>query len=307
MKKQYFILGIIIAFLLSFRFSFAQKIHLSDTSNHWTTLFYYSQGASINMPVYKYYNFTDANLQINGHVYNQLHSANAGNDLNCLIRDEGDKVYLKPTNSSMSFYRFTDTANEFVYFDYSLHVGDTLTMPMVEIFSPQTQSKHVVKTIDSILINNIWHKVFSMEIVQGINGSYVFTEGLGTVQGPMIVRYAVEYQAQLVCFKNNGVIPLAIYNQCDTNSTTSINPVSDARAFQVYPNPAIDVVTLNYLGSEKAPFTVTITDMLGNINQTKSFQTSQKLYLNGLNAGIYIIQVKKENEVVWRDKIVVRR
>jgi hypothetical protein len=296
-KFKYYPLILCLIFLGKGYTASAQKIHFSDTSNKWMTYFYYSQGASGGHAVYYKYMYLDSMVEENGHIYSVLN--NSGQGL-ILIREEGNKIYIKPLTTYFSGFIVTDSS-EFLYFDYDLQVGDTFQMPLVGQTYPVSVSVHKVVSIDSITINNVWHKVFQMNVVSGFAGTYIFTEGLGTWQGPIVVPYSQAYQASLICFQNNGTIPLPDLSNCSKLSVE--DKVDIAGSFKIAPNPARDNVFISYTGQTKTDFELNIMDISGRRIMHSQFAKDIKLDVGTLQSGIYLIQFLHEGKLIKTHKL----
>lgn len=285
----------------------AQKIHITDTSNYWLTFKYRHTGGASGPPGYYYnYEYGDDTVTIDGHSYNQLYSNEYS--LGYLIREEGNKVYLKTFHSNFAFFTYcTDTVNEFLYFDYDMQTGDTLTLPLVEGSVDGGQSKSVVESIDSTLINNVWHKIFNMHPISGLSDPYSFTEGIGTYWGPLIISTYISPNAlaHVVCFRNNNTNPIPQLIDCD--HVTSISDPKREDYFHLYPNPANEAITIEYSGLKNSGYNIYISDLSGRVLLKTKLESKAMLDISNFLSGMYIIQIAGENGTLFRDKIIVRK
>ena len=214
-------------------------------------------------------------------------------------------------NFSYNTYQ-SDTVNEFLFFDYDLQVNDTLTLPIVG-FPNQQKSEHVILSIDSILINNTWHKTFLIEPISGFdNNNYTFIEGIGSTRYglTMISEYLnsvpiYPYLPYMICFKNNGTSPLDDYSNC--NHVTAINDLESKSYLHFYPNPANEEITIEYSGTKASEYNVSLLDLSGRVLLKTSFRSKTTLNTSKFLSGMYIIQMADESGVLVRDKIVVRK
>jgi hypothetical protein len=302
MKFKYHLLILCLIFLGKVYTASAQKIHFSDTSNKWMTYFYNSQGASNGQQVYYRYSYLDSAVNENGHTYSVLNNSGQGQ---ILIREEGNKIYIKPLATYFGGFIVTDPG-EFLYFDYDLQVGDTFQMPLVGQTYPVSVSVHEVLSIDSITINNVWHKVFRMNVVSGFAGTYIFTEGLGTQQGPIVVPYSPAYQANLICFQNNGTTPLPNLSNCsELNAIDEVDVI--ASFFKIAPNPTTDNVFISYTGQTKTDFELNVMDILGRSMMHSQFSKDIKIDVSALQSGLYLIQFLHKGKLMKTDKLIVSK
>jgi len=74
--------------------------------------------------------------------------------------------------------------------------------------------------------------------------------------------------------------------------------------FKIYPNPATDILNIELEGDASGKLILLIIDAFGR--EMKSFPMDQnnKIDLNGLNPGIYILKIKKEKQIIYTSKII---
>jgi hypothetical protein len=274
---------------------FAQKIHFSDTSNKWLTYYYFSQGASGGRAIYTNYYYADSMVMYNGHEYARLNVVNAGTS--ALVREEGNKVYIKPIQWNSGL--ISDT-NEFVLYDYDMQVGDTLRMPWGDRGS---FSDHKLISIDTTMINNVPHRVFRMKIVTGLNGEYWVTEGVGTPQGPLIITYQPGYATRVICFRNNGANPISSYMDC-AHETETDAPIL-LNGFRIFPNPASEYVTINYTEAGSA-LQLDIIDLCGRKVKQAVFVDQIKLSVLDLCPGVYLLRLSNAKRFYKTMRLVVK-
>ena len=68
----------------------------------------------------------------------------------------------------------------------------------------------------------------------------------------------------------------------------SINDM-DKSAIKVYPNPATDVVYVDYSAIN---YTVNIYDILGNLNMSQNINKGQPIQINDLARGVYVVRIE---------------
>ena len=281
---------------------FAQKIRFTDTSNKWAMV-NIDWGTLISTyPAQAHYT---SDTILSGINYHHLISC----DLYCseyAIREDtiGGKLffrYIKPNPVG-------DTI-EYLFFDYSLKVGDTLR----GIQGPQT-----VYAIDTVYIGAIAYKRWNL--TNGSNNSfYDFIEGLGTTLGPCYSMHGpiFENANQLRCFTNKGS-QLPVYpplpliagnaipvwsgmilpvNSFDNSSSCKYKTLgvliqSGNSKITVIPNPGSSEISLN-LPSEIHSANIRITDCTGRLVRqliTTSSKTNIGQYLS--SSGLYYFLVQ---------------
>jgi len=93
--------------------------------------------------------------------------------------------------------------------------------------------------------------------------------------------------------------PNSMYGAVTVIGTASTNEISNFE-FEIYPNPVIDIVNLNFENNFENMFKVEIYDALGRLSFTQNkFSTANKLSLNisELERGIYILKLYNNNKI----------
>src|ERR1035437_1492907 len=194
----------ILLLLLPFS-SIAQKIRFSDNRNQGTTLGF----ASDTQPFQNVFIFGTDTLAY-GMIYKPIHnlqhpyfcgwftgcSGGGGPLLNFLIREDtiAHIVYCR----NVSAYT-TDTLEHILY-NYNFNIGDSINYKgFID----------TVASIDSTLINGIYHKIFNFQN-KAHGRSYTVLEGVGCTNNPVFPASfgaCFEYGESLFCFSQNGVRP----------------------------------------------------------------------------------------------------
>ncbi len=194
--------------------------------------------------------------------------------------------------------KITDT----LLYDFNLAIGDTLP----ETFNNHTDSLYpwtnVVTSIDSVLVNGIYHKRF---VISNIDGLSMYTnhvsliEGIGSTYGLLYKLYDLfESRGELLCFSVRdslvypwGGFPCAAYNVGINESEMVVNII-------LMPNPSNGKFQIE---TEWQFNSIEITDVLGKIiyqsdvkNKYTEIDLSDKL------EGIYFVRLFDErgNSVV---------
>lgn len=63
----------------------------------------------------------------------------------------------------------------------------------------------------------------------------------------------------------------------------------DKSAIKVYPNPATDIVYVDY---DAASYTVNVYDILGNLKMSKNINKGQPIQVNDLARGVYVVRIE---------------
>ena len=214
---------------------------------------------------------------INSKIYHKI--LKPDNTYSCGIREDTLKHVYKILAADSIEYKI---------FDFSAGIGDTINFVPVNI----------VKSIDSVLINNQYRKRF-------ITGIDTIIEGLGNLHKIVFDNYFYpenEPDFSLLCYKQNDILIYMnpVYNTCDTNfSDTTYFPWSgindifnDIHMSQLYPNPANNyfaIRNINKLNIDK----ITISNLLGQEVMLIPFVGSNELQIDvsSLDKGMYFINL----------------
>jgi Secretion system C-terminal sorting domain len=182
-----------------------------------------------------------------------------------------------------------------LWYDFNLNVGDTLKSCYSNYIvqnSTGVSDRHIVQSIDSVLICGVYHKQFNF----GCPG-YFNTE--------LIEGYGFKDQFTSTLFSDCPFEPYVLFS---TEVTTCIsNTISDYSSsigkLSVFPNPNNGQFTIQ----SKAKGDYTVVNEFGQVLQT--FKTNAEnnylVNLKGLSNGIYFLKGKNGEQVV-NEKIVIQ-
>lgn len=89
---------------------------------------------------------------------------------------------------------------------------------------------------------------------------------------------------------------------------TSVNENVTASQFSIYPNPANDLLNVEYNGNKKDKIYFRLYDALGKMMAEKVLsagQSRESILLNNLSSGVYVYSIASGNEIVLRSKLMV--
>jgi hypothetical protein len=135
------------------------------------------------------------------------------------------------------YYRYNYQTEESLLYDFSLQIGDTLKGSVFE-----NSDEFTVSAIDSILINDNYHKRYSINLREFFMYEYLI-EGIGTTIG--LIERVSEFWPfyKLRCFSENGQLgyldPWATECRLETDSCyVGIGEITNGPKVLVIPNPA---------------------------------------------------------------------
>jgi len=228
-----------------------------------------------------------------GQPYDYCHGSYTYHYFAGLVRQEGKKMYLWDGQMSNE---------DVLLYDFDLKVGDTLQETYV--FRPY--DVFVVTSIDSILVGELYRKIFNLKASYMVNPEEVLIEGIGFGGGLLdICPFQAEFPSFLECFTLNDNTYYPEYGApCELNVSVPQLPI--AAEFKTYPNPVTDQLTIE-LPNNTVIDKATIVNLLGTKVRTTQFvvKTGElTLVMNGLTKGMYIVELAHGSHVKKRLKIL---
>lgn len=149
------------------------------------------------------------------------------------------------------------------------------------------------------------------EAIQTLAESCPYTEGSAVFKARGIYAMyvpGVDYDDMEIC-NNVGVYKggKSLYDQENELLSGKINKFT-AEDLMVYPNPASDILTLEYSLSEEIKGELTILDMLGNTVQNIKISSNLNkvtFNLNKLSAGIYVYKFVNDEQATYSGKLII--
>ncbi len=213
--------------------------------------------------------------------------------------------YFNKKLITRNYYFGTSNVDE-TFIDYDLNVGDTLKN--IEYLS-YISGTIVVLSIDSILINGIYHKKFNFyNSGEPGNGIRYLLDKIGSYHGFLSRRTIFfEEDNRLICYAENGV---TVYSDPEfaggyCNLTVGLNTIEKNSAqVSIFPNPITNYFTITTNSNSALLSKVIIKNNLGEIVSEQSHANSDDTFnTDFLKSGIYFVEVYFGNESVVK-KIV---
>ncbi len=293
-----FVLGIIAIYNTQ-----AQTYHPFPDSNaiwvnaykYYTTTYIYSYGliGDTVIDLYQYnklYRLHDSVLTINGAIYKGA------------IRESGKKVYYRDLacTHDIILYDFNKNANDTIFSVYStFEINQCLDSTPIYI---------IISSIDSILINGSYRKVFHFE-----DDPAIWIEGIGSTVGlltPIDPGVTGNYKWDLVCFFQNDEL---LYHNPNFSSCymsySGINdfPNSGSIGIEIFPNPTKEIININLIGNGEQLKNIHIYNLLGQLVYNSKFAGGQKIQISNikLNLGIFNCVVETYSGKIFTKKLII--
>lgn len=296
MKKLIGLIFTLISLTLSVQ---AWDYHLLPDSNAaWQVRFWIGPGYP-NVYYYYYMDSTNNDTTINGNTYGKLYLVQQGPNtsyVGALRENDTSQVYFCPK----------DSLNEYLLFDYSKHVGDTVHVYGFGMYGPPGQNGFdlVVQAKDSVLLVNRYQR--HLFLSNAIN----WIEGVGSNWG-LLENYpfiSVSGTTTLLCMNRNdttwqqgnySLVPCSLI-------TESVSENILENYFSIYPNPVQDSFTIISNFEDLSPV-IEIYNIVGD----RIYSATIKRQLQLVNCkifspGIYFVKIN-DQERQYCKKLIVQR
>jgi hypothetical protein len=284
---------------------FAQYIPITRDSAEWRAWYIHKFDNNIYTEyVGAFYNHLEDTL-INGSTYYQFdHYSNARSPFNkdFLVREDtaARRVYVRHLD-----YTFMRTLpnSEYLYYDFSLNVGDTLFTGFDYNNNPVYWT---VLTKDSLVIDGSKRLYLDVKINDQVNftGNPSRTdrwiEGIGSeveFNNPISPSINVfEASFDLVCYKNlsKGFSYETSKTPYDCNSSIKLIESEAQLKLEVYPNPVLNELKLDFNSSFSGSISLVNLAGIQVLHQQSQNAFKTKLSVESLASGIYILHINGE-------------
>jgi hypothetical protein len=248
---------------------------------------------------YKYY--TDGDTIINTQTYVKIKKTEipAINNVNVYPTYTG--AIRQDTLNKKIYVILTDSTTERILYDFSLQVGDTLNSVLHDLANDCVGfNVETVSSIDSILINGNYHKIF---YIQGScsDMSLGYIEGIGSSYGLIFPNRLDEKESHLSCTKVNG----QTYYPSSTSScdlVTSLTNLDADMAIDVYPNPSYNEINIIIPNAEKSTTNIiTLFSPIGQILIREKINSKKHIIdISEFPQGLYLISISVNEKVITK-------
>lgn len=144
---------------------------------------------------------------------------------------------------------------------------------------------------------------------QGVNCISIGPGPLAPLAGQPDVRFRFE---TVNGFGNNIYIDnISLSGGCDLSFTNIDSPVEATPTWEVYPNPATDLLTISWSEQVDAPITLRLVDFTGRVvlAQTVIPTTDQRIQLaiDHVSPGGYVLQLGQDGMAPFMQKVIISR
>jgi hypothetical protein len=164
---------------------------------------------------------------------------------------------------------------------------------------------HVAGTFNNFSYTSAYMYKFINEIYEyqayadsGATIDYIFVNGNTEANAEVIPTSCAVNGRRQVVLLSDLVLDSICFSNCGFCTMTGLSKLESLNNFTIYPNPALEEITINGLGDVKE-FQVSIYDSNGKLMLDKSILNNQSINLNGVlfSQGIYVVKIRSGNQV----------
>ncbi|NQV03511.1 MAG: T9SS type A sorting domain-containing protein [Bacteroidia bacterium] len=215
------------------------------------------------------------------------------------MREDPDhRVYFKNSIGSITW----------LYYDFNLSIGDTINP-----YDPDTQ--YVLDSITSFeLLDGEFRNRYVLRFINpfgGLDSCYTYwIEGIGSMHGllqPVMCLLAGDNPA-LICYWEDDVLK---YHNPDFPECYVVTGIRDSRSMirdiLIYPNPAKEILSIEFKRAASTPIIFELFDLCGNLAIRQTLEHPKtKLSLNdtGVAPGLYLYRISEKEGVIKTGKLL---
>jgi hypothetical protein len=237
----------------------------------------------------------------------------------------GDFYVREDTLTGRIFRYFPELDTEVVTCDMTLQPGDTFHFPdVMDHVLPVDSHPNIVSWIyydyrelgeryaivDSVTYANgrkvIWFPMLNLPGSFFAVGYYprsyplCFIEGVGPTYGPF-AGFESDYLGLLLCVHHNDSLAYMTDPELGCEQLVASVPEHPDVSMKLYPNPAGDILNMEFEGIDDPQGLLTITDLAGVVVHTQACHDPvTRLNVSHLAPGLYVVGFRNENGVVVR-------
>ncbi len=288
MKK---ILFVILVF--HFTCSYSQPYFQFPTSNTtWYETYHDQYGISSN----RSYFLLNSDTLINGKNYNNLFTPNSywpydTVSIGCIREDSLKQVF---------YYNYS-THNEYLLYDFSKNIGDTI---FYGTFGDYTFQELIITDIDTVLVGNEYRRRFYTNYSSTTFGHEVWIEGIGSYRdllSPVNPWPTCFCSWELNCIEEKDTL------YCLPELFNSENNLSVSRSeIKISPNPFSATTELSFDKLYKT-IVVEVYNVQGKLIKHSEFANCERCQFSriGLKNGLYFLKVILDKNFIASEKIVL--
>ncbi|MCR4858567.1 MAG: T9SS type A sorting domain-containing protein [Bacteroidales bacterium] len=213
-----------------------------------------------------------------------------------------DELYVREDTLTGRIFRYDPNLDiEVMTCDMSLQEGDTFYLPLISDFWYWELEQREYVVVDSVTYSNGRKVIWFPFVEQGFFSTYpsgtsyplCFIEGIGPTYGPfgyVIVSYENWLSILLCVHHNDSLIYMTDPVLGCEQRVVSVPEYSDVE-MKLYPNPAGDVLHVEFEGLSDPQGTITVTNIMGVVQYVETSQCGVETSHCGVSTNVFSIDV----------------
>jgi Secretion system C-terminal sorting domain len=308
MKKNYNLFSVIMILVLRSNLLFSQTIAYQPfplTGGTWEVESIVNQGSppSVSSTTYYTRSVVDGDTVIGNYSYKKVYSSHTNGSVPVYVGTPSNGHWdwsFGPKNFDFAYrndstnkkvYIYTKIGGQYkdtLWYDFNLNLGDTLR-PTYSFDTTTLMQKIIVESIDTVLICGEYRKVYGM----GCNDSLI--EGIG-----FSTNFVHTWSGDICFFE-----PSVIYSTSFQCYSVSIEEVANNIGhFELYPNPAEDIIQIKQGDQNKHIEDYVIIDCLGRVVLSGSVLVYNIIDVSNLEKGTYFLRIQDKENNIFQNKFI---
>ena len=220
-----------------------------------------------------------------------------------------NEIFMKSDSNRVYLFDSSSTTFKLIY-DFNALSGDT-----IEVFTRDPYSDSTIIIVDSVSTININGTILGVQYVSPLyfGGYYdmsgIIIENIGWTgfMFPLSTLADPPYGGALRCFQNDSI---GLYKpsafDCDYLET-GIESINNSNNLSIYPNPASEILNISIAKEiDLTNATVSLVDVSGKQVLNQRIQSTETvIHINHLPNGIYLLNIRLNNEISKFKKITI--
>ena len=270
--------------------------------------------AAVNTPpdpwwIVKKQYLMDGDTVINSITYKKIYTCDYSPSISNKVffsgirEDSFGKVYFLLDTNKMILSNFNLQARtEYLLYDFSLNIGDTIRL------HNERDSIQVLQSIDSVSVGNQYRKRWNFTDLFG-NPLYSCIEGIGSINGLFFpLQFCFESSQLLTCYEDSVISWNNPYlNGVDCFAVSLDKKEKQTDLIKIYPNPTGNNLYLHFKKKINEDILLSIYNSTGQLvkqEQFTAFSNEYRVNIGEISKGVYFVKFTSNTQPVYSSKFI---
>ncbi len=310
MKKLFLLLIVVFICAISRPVKAQQYIPIPLDSSMWKVYIWVSHPWPVGGCGCYVYEYSTSDTVINSKNYTLIRKFYDNACLQCIGFANSEKFAVRQDSLERKLYiiRLPDSLTERILYDFTQIAGDTCNSILYK--DPTACGALLISSVDSVFINNKYHKRLNLHGGCLINGGGSFIEGIGSTLGFINDIVNFECGSDLVCAHNYSNSYITFFPNssviCDSTSIGINENYSKNDNVTITPNPFSHYTMITF-DQAYQDIALEVYDIQGKLMVQKRYGDCSQIQFNRnqLSNGLYFLKLTLDNDLVETAKIIV--